>query len=218
MDSRLDRKAMSEFYRLSDPLTNSAFRGEVGDLELYVEMERAKLGEGRPRKTPVIRRQMGWKLCDFIWVSMVPLIHQRVVDLLALGGVSGWSSYPVKVIDRKGEELDTYHGLCVVGRCESIYVDRREVVYRDLPGGRFPYYKGLAFTTDSWDGSDIFTSADHKTGFILVTQKVKDLFAKAKVTNVVLEPISEFIDPESTKDFPSYPKATSEADGSDRPQ
>ena len=211
---------MPDFYLLSDPLANSAFRGKVDDVALYEEMEMAKLGRGRPSQVPLIRQSMGRKLCDFIWVSLVPIIHQRVVDLLTLGGVTGWTSYPVLVIDRNGREVRDYHGLCITGRCESIFVDRKraEVVYRDLPGGRFPYYKGLHVTTESWDGSDIFAAADGKTGHIVVTEKVRKLFAKARVTNVELNPIAEYVSPEKAEDQPSFPKAAAGADGPDRPQ
>ena len=211
---------MPDFYLLSDPLANSAFRGKVDDVALYEEMEMAKLGRGRPSQVPLIRQSMGRKLCDFIWVSLVPIIHQRVVDLLTLGGVTGWATYLVQVFDRQGVPAPGYHGLSITGRCESIFVDRAraEVVYEDLPGGRFPHYKGLSITTDSWDGSDIFTAADGKTGFVIVTTKVRDLLASASVTNVVLRPISEFVDPETAKDLPSYPKVAADADGPDRPQ
>jgi hypothetical protein len=193
---------------MSDPLSNSAFRGDVDDVATYREMEVAKRGDSRPSQVPVIHHSMGRKLCDFIWVSLVPIIHQRVVDLLTLGGVTGWTSYPVLVIDRDGREVRDYHGLCITGRCESVFVDRKraEVVYQDMPGGRFPYYKGLHVTTESWDGSDVFTAADGKTGHIVVTEKVRDLFAKARVTNVEISPISEYVSPESAEDLPSYPR------------
>jgi hypothetical protein len=209
MASQSTPRIIPAFYRMSDPLSNSAFRGDVDDVATYREMEVAKRGEGHPSRVPVIHHSMGRKLCDFIWVSLVPIIHQRVVDLLTLGGVTGWATYPVQVFDREGVPVPGYHGLSITGRCESIFVDRKraEVVYRDLPGGRFPYYKGLHLTTESWDGSDVFTAADGKTGHIVVTEKVRDLFAKARVTNVEISPILEYVSPESAEDLPSYPKA-----------
>lgn len=191
---------------MSDPLSNSAFRGGVDDVGRYEEMELASRGEGRPLQFPLIRHSMGRKLCDFIWVSLVPIIHQRVVDLLTLGGVTGWTSYPVLVIDRDGREVREYHGLCITGRCQSMYLDaaHSELVYEELPGGLCPFYKGLHITTDSWDGSDIFRAADGKSGWVVATEKVKDLFVKAKVTNVRLYPVSDVR--VAAEDQPSFPK------------
>jgi hypothetical protein len=205
---------------MSDPLSNSAFRGAVSkDAATYGEMEVAYRGEGRPSQAPLIHHSMGWMLCDFIWVSLVPIIHERVVDLLTLGGVTG-ASYPVQVFDREGRPAPGYHGLSITGRCKSIFVDpkRAEVIYQDLPGGRFPYYKGLHVTTESWDGSDIFTAADGKTGHIVVTEKVRVLLARARVTNVELSPVSEYVSPESAEDQPRFPKAEAKAGGPDRLQ
>jgi len=142
---------------------------------------------------------MGRRLCDFVWVSGVPVICARVVDLLLANEVRGWTTYPVRVFDRKGVEALGYSGLSVTGRCESICFDRgrAEVVYKDLPGGRFPFYKGLSVTTDSWDGSDIFTCADMKTGFVVVTPKVRDLCRDARITNVEFQSITDVLDPET---------------------
>ena len=69
--------------------------------------------------------------------------------------------------------------------------EHSELVYEVNPRGKFPYYKGLFITLDSWDGSDFFMSADGKTEFVVVTRKVHDLFRKASVTNIRMEPISE---------------------------
>jgi hypothetical protein len=217
MASSSTHKSFNVFYELSDPLSASAFRGEVRDVAVYEEIERASRGIGGPSQVPRIMHSMGGKLCDFIWVSLVPIIHQRVVDLLTSGEVTGWSSYPVLVIDREGREVKDYHGLCVTGRCGSIFVDRQraEVVYRELPGGRFPYYRGLHITTESWDGSDMFTAADGKTGWVVVSEKVKHLFVKARVSNVRLTPISEIETP--AEDQPSFAKPATGKQVHDRP-
>lgn len=194
---------------MSDPLSNSAFRGDVDDVALYTEMEQAYLGEELPSKVPCIRHSMGRKLCDFIWVSLVPIIHQRVVDLLTLGGVTGWATYPVQVFDQQGEPAPGYHGLRITGRCQSMYLDaaHSRIVYEELPGGRFPYYQGLYIPIETWDRSDMFTSSDHKTAYVVVTEKVRVLFAKAKVTNVRLYPVSEVR--VAAEDQPRYPKQRS---------
>jgi len=218
MASHSTPRSIPAFYELADPLSNSAFRGDVDDVATYREMKVAKRGEGRPSQVPLIHHSMGRKLCDFIWVSLVPIIHQRVVDLLTLGGVTGWATYPVQVFDREGLPAPGYHGLSITGRCRSMYLDaaHSEVVYEELPGGLCPYYKGLYITTDSWDGSDIFTSADHETDYLVVTEKVRDLLTKARVTNVRLYPVSDVR--VMAEDQPTFPKPGSLQAGPSRPQ
>lgn len=219
-DSHSIHEIVPAFYTLDDPLSNSAFRGDPSGGATYRELEEAMRGHGRPSGVPLIKHSMGRKLCDFIWVSLVPIIHERVVDLLTLGGVTGWDTYPVRVFDRQGQPAPGYHGLIITGLCESIFVDpeRAEVVYQDLPGGRFPYYKGLTVTTDSWDGSDIFRAADRKTDHVVVTTKVEALFASAGVTNVALRPISEFVASNKAMDLPGFPRAPHPPGRPRRPQ
>lgn len=153
----------------------------------------AKRGEIRVEQPLVIHQASGRKLLDFIWISLEPLVHERVMDLLTLSSVTGWATYPVEVYDSEERSIPGYHGFSITGRCESMFMDRdhSQLVYEENPRGRFPYYKGLFITTDSWDGSDIFTAADGRTGHIIITERVRDLFRKAKATNVRFEPVSE---------------------------
>lgn len=218
MGSHSTRRTTPALYRMGDPLSNAAFRGDVQNVAVYREMESAYRGVSRPSRIPSVRHGMGRRLCDFIWVSLIPIIHQRVVDLLTLAGTTGWAAYPVQVFDRQGVPVTGYHGLIITGRCQSMFLDAEhsEVVYEELPGGRYPYYKGLHITTDSWDGTDIFTAADGKTGWVVVTEKVKELFVKAKVTNVRLYPVSEVR--VAAEDQPSFPRAATEAVNTNRPQ
>jgi hypothetical protein len=126
-------------------------------------------------------------------VELYPLIHERVADLLSQSGITGWRGYAAQVFDRSEKTVAGYRGLAVSGRCESIRIDKEhsQLVYRTFPGGEFPNFRGLQFTDESWDGSDFFMSADGKTDWIVVTDKVERIFRKAHVKNCVLTPISE---------------------------
>jgi hypothetical protein len=182
----------NQLYSLRDALSNSAYRGTT-DREAYRQIRVAKRGEITVTHPLIIYQDSGSEPQDFIWVSLEPLIHDRVADLLTLSKISGWNTYPVEVYDRAGHVVPGYHGLSITGRCQSMFLDREhsEVVYERKPRAWVPYYKGLFITMESWDHSDLFTSADKQTDYIIMTQRVFELFRKAQVTNIRMEPISE---------------------------
>lgn len=70
---------------------------------------------------------------------------------------------------------------------------------------KVPRYRGLHVTWDSWDGSDMFLAADGRTAFLVVSEAVQTLFARAKVKNVKLTPLSD-VDVIAT-DQPDIPKS-----------
>jgi hypothetical protein len=125
---------------------------------------------------------------DFIWTTIVsPLIvSARVIALLQDSAVSGWSSYPVEVLNRDGEVLEGYAGLSIIGRCGRMEFERSLEVPKEYPAGTFPVYKGLFFPPESWDGSDFFMPSDG-TLYVFAVDRVQKLFRKARITNVAFE-------------------------------
>jgi hypothetical protein len=125
---------------------------------------------------------------DFIWTTMVsPLIvSARVISLLQENRVTGWSSYPIEVMNRDGEVLDGYQGLSTTGRCGPLEFERSAEVPKNYPAGVFPVYQGLFFSPESWDGADLFMPSDD-TLFVFAVDRVQKLFHKAKITNVAFE-------------------------------
>jgi hypothetical protein len=93
--------AGTEWFQLSDPVTNSPLRGTVHGDD-YSRMEQAHRGRELSTEPIQVFAGMGRDPRDFIWVSLVPLIHQRVVDALTAAGCTGWSIYPVTMHGRKG--------------------------------------------------------------------------------------------------------------------
>jgi len=193
------------FYWLHDPLLDAPFRGTVGR-EAFEVMMSAWRGEVVPAAPIVVSHSMGGRLRDFIWIGTIPIVHERVVEALMSANLTGWDTYPVQVFTRDGKAAADYHGFAITGRCGSLFLDKEhsEVVYQDYPGGRFPKYKGLFVTTDSWDGSDLFIAADGKTGWKVVTQRVVEIFRRKKVTNVSFEPVSEVL--VDAPDQPAFPR------------
>jgi hypothetical protein len=122
-------------------------------------------------------------------ISLV-CISERVRSLLLSGGYTGWGEYPVTVLDRKGNELPGYSGLAVTGRGGKRDRTRSSVVLKPAPtpGGRpFEVYRGLYFSEEDWDGSDLFLVR----GFIVVSHRVRDTLSSAKVSNIKLTPLTE---------------------------
>ena len=93
--------------------------------------------------------------------------------------------YDVDVRGAEDEHIHGYAGLSVRGRCGPIQYERGVPVQKEYPGGIFTVYLGYFFDEQSWDGSDLFVSVDG-SGMVFVTQKVRDAFAKAKVTGATM--------------------------------
>jgi hypothetical protein len=182
-------------YQLRDPVSDRVFRGEIqGDVNCIGWIR----GDAEPERTVRVGWAMGGACpSDVIWTTSAhPLIvHRRILDLFREEGVTGWRSHPVQVVDKGGEAYKDYEGIGIVGRCDPIDLSRSEVTLRKLPGGWMPLFLGSYFPKESWDGSDVFMErADTKgkvTAIIFVTERARQIFAKAKVENVRFERLTE---------------------------
>jgi hypothetical protein len=135
----------------------------------------------------------GGQATDFLWSQSVWLIciSQRTVDLLGEYQITGWSTYPVEIFDRKRNPLPDYHGFAVTGpvcdldRSRSTLIDKPPPV----PGGKgYQVYRGLYFSESQWDGSDMFWI--DRCGQV-VTDRVYQLFRRHKISNVKFTPLIE---------------------------
>jgi hypothetical protein len=107
--------------------------------------------------------------------------------------VTGWETFPVRVIGSNDEEVTGYEGLRVTGRSSVITIDKvhSDLVYENRKHGSFPYYKGLYFDVASWDGSDLFAASDMGTAWVLATEKTKVAFERSGAQNIEFTPISD---------------------------
>jgi hypothetical protein len=181
------------FFVLKDPLDRTT-------PVLSVEPEDASAwklaAKGRSKNPLKAFRTMGgnkWKDC--VWKSLLgpPIISERVVTLLRSQNISGWETFPVALFDVSGEAVPGYVGLAIVGRCPGrIDFDKRESAVLYAPsakGAPMPRFRGLHFKTDGWDHSDLFMDSEG-TGWILVTEKVANLFSRSKVSNCTFKNIA----------------------------
>jgi hypothetical protein len=98
-------------------------------------------------------------------------ISERVKLLLEENKISGWSCYPIK-IDKVEENYYSFQITGIGG----------EITNREKDGC-VPMFKPIKWDEKGWDGSDIFRLKD--SGVKVCTEKVKDLFDKAKITNII---------------------------------
>ncbi|MCM5663622.1 imm11 family protein [Galbibacter mesophilus] len=119
------------------------------------------------------------------------LISERLKNILNQYKISGWLDFEVELFSKKGEIIPKCYGFSVIGRSGRLNFEKSDLVEKILVPGGIPaiYYKGLFPEMKEWDRSDIFMPKG--TRFIIVTEKVKEIFMKKKITNTYFQTISE---------------------------
>ncbi len=140
----------------------------------------------------VFKQESGKKLVDILgtgWCSLY-LISDRMKKALEANHLTGWKTYPVKIYDKKGNEVLGYNGFSIIGRCGSIDYNKSEIIEkRYVPNGPLcKLYKGFYIGLDKWDGSDFFMPFD--TGHHIVTKKAAEVLKKHKF-NVELKNLAD---------------------------
>ena len=139
---------------------------------------------------PVVFKQYDGKnltdLLDTGWSSR-HLISDRMKNILEENHLTGWKTFPIKLYDKKGNEILGYHGFSVTGRCAPIDYEKSEIIEKRLvPTGTLcKYYKGQHIDIDKCDGSDFFAPDDVYSVF--VTEKAAIALKKYKITNLDLK-------------------------------
>jgi hypothetical protein len=179
----------AELYRMEDPFATQPVRlkpspGVELDRNVAVGLLRGNIIPQPPLR---LQRAAGGRFTDFMWCTFTPIlvISQRLVELLAAHGFSGWRIYDVEASDKSDQIKHSYHGFAITGRAGGHDLRRVELVEKPpiTPKG-IPYrvLKGIYFEEDAWDGSD-FCLMDENTSCI-VTSKVVQAFGRAKIRNV----------------------------------
>jgi hypothetical protein len=126
---------------------------------------------------------------DFLENGLVLLIvSDRVIKIMHENHLSGFSTYRVR-IRRNRSEIPGYHGLAIIGRGGPNDKSLEESRIDPRSGKSYRKINGLRPTT--WDGSDFFT-LDDLYRVTLVTERVKSIFQKEKISNCLLEPAENF--------------------------
>ena len=157
------------------------------------------------RINPIIQTHfIGKKEADYFYDSsfITHLVSPSLLQTLHDSDITGFYDQETHFIDwtdrTTGKKLDIdgskYREIVITGRGGFL---------TDLEGNRIPHceecgkieYFGLyaykGFSTDAWDGSDMFF-LENWPGVLLVTEKVKEIITKNKFKNVRFVPLSEF--------------------------
>lgn len=119
------------------------------------------------------------------------LISDRMRSVLEENHLTGWKTFPVRLLDKSENEIVGYHGLSITGRCGPIDVSKSEIIYkRRVPEGPIcKFYKGLHVGLDVWDGTDFFLPKHYYGPSI--TSKAADIIKSNKLTNIKLTNLAD---------------------------
>jgi hypothetical protein len=126
------------------------------------------------------------------------LISEKMKTILEENKLTGWGTFPIKLLDNKENEIYGYHGFSVSGRCGEINYNNSEILYKPyFEGGPIcKFYKGWQFDLDQWDGSDFFIPKHIFT--IIVTNKIEKILKTNKISNFRL---TKLMDDEVSEDI-----------------
>jgi len=152
------------------------------------------LGEDRPAEPLELVRAEGRVPYDLIGTTYASLclVSAKFQGVLKEHGFTGWTTFPVRIIDDDDGALRGYEGLAVTGRCGAIDDSLSERITLPPPvvgGCEAAALRGLCAPPDSWDGSDVFTAEGRADVFVV--ERVRDALEQAGVTNVKFSRLSE---------------------------
>lgn len=142
------------------------------------------------------------KLLDYYSVSSTPVISERFLNVLKENGYTGFEVSETAprygTVTTVGDPIkEKYYSLTVTGRCGLVCDMNGE----PLPHCRKCKYKmdsigliatGVSFAPDAYDGSDLF-AFDSLYNIPIVSEQVKNVLVKSKLTNLRLVPLTEYI-------------------------
>lgn len=191
---------INKFYNLDEKLSSATLQAHSISLK-NIENDIKNLLKGNYNDIcfPVVFKQVyGKRLDDIIrtGTGLLFLMSDRMKTVLEENKLTGWKAFPVKVLDKKDNEIKGYHGFSILGRCGPIDYSKCEIIEKRLvPTGPLgKYYKGLYVGLDQWDGSDFFLPEG--TFHIIASQNAANIIKKNKLTNVVFENLADIETPD----------------------
>ena len=123
--------------------------------------------------------------------GMTPIFSTRLEEVLIREGITGWSSYEITMIGKynKRQEIPGFVGIQILGRVKDYDYSRSIPFFYQAPYGIIEKRQGLYFLDDEYDGSDFLTS--DRGGYLVVTQRVKNIFDEHKFTGPKFTPLPE---------------------------
>lgn len=112
--------------------------------------------------------------------------------------LTGWKTFPIKLLDKTNREIFGYHGLSIMGRCGPINYSKSRIVYRELVEGMPPikFYRGYEFDLKQWDHTDIFCPSNLQK--IIISSRCAKIIKENCISNLRLIELSDCEIEEST--------------------
>jgi hypothetical protein len=161
-----------------------------GNVTVYDISKACDLKEGKLK----FSYSSGNKYCDLIFCGRISsfLLSSRIIDLLFDNNITGWKAHPAIIYDKKNRIIDGYFLFEIIGKSGVIDWNKSDKFKKQFVSNA-PFaemVRGIYPDLSFWDGSDIFMAEGSL--FIFMTEKVKDLFIKNRVTNVNITKTTEF--------------------------
>jgi hypothetical protein len=182
-------------YTLEEPSTDGSYFCEVEPGINALDITRFETKPGKAVK--ILWRSSTDHPSDVIWTcgAFGLVVHQRIIDQLKEYGISGWKTYSVEVLNRRGVSYDNYTGLSISGRCNSVDLSRSSIILEEYPGGWYPHFLGYYFDELSWDGTNMFMERADSGGcvsaHIFVTEQVRAIVRRAAIKNVIFQRLTD---------------------------
>ena len=183
------------FYRLCDRSYRNTLHVYSYSLDLITAYEITRGDYSNVTFPLVCTYYQGHKLREVIACNGTAfLIADRVKALLEAHHLTGWETFPVKVYNKKKEEVLGYHGFAVTGRCGPTHRKESSLFQKRYASGAplIDTYKGVFFNLDAWDGSDFFHAQDKKKEHdvewgIYISPRAYEVIHPAKIDTFELE-------------------------------
>jgi len=150
-------------------------------------------GEYEGIEFPILfKHEYGRKYKDVIDTGRINffLISDKFKNVLKENKLTGWQVYPIKLVDKKDNEIFGYHGLSINGRCSPITFEKSKIIEQQLvPKGPITkYYKGLWI--EGWDGNDFFCPQDDYE--IFISERAANILTNSGVSNLSLKDLADY--------------------------
>lgn len=126
-------------------------------------------GKLRPKEPITFRHVLGRTPRDLLATTLPGryLLSDRIVSAMKDAKFTGWTTYPVKITRKRGEDIHGYHGFSVTGRCNPL---------------DWPKSLNQSRSSPHWDGSDIFLVQERD--LIGITERVYSVLKALHPSNM----------------------------------
>jgi hypothetical protein len=187
----------SNFFKVSNPLSTKNYRGEIINRSGgFADLLRS---EQLSDRLEIKHYDGGKDPSELFWnVLQDPIcVKNSIINILNSNNIKGWNKIPLIVSNKSGDRIyEDYYGLAIYGRVDPMDYLQSDIFLKEMPGGLFPYFKGIRFNPETWDVSDIFMERMHQDGretaHIFVTKRFVELFRKQKNKNITFTSFNDY--------------------------